>query len=141
MPGTQDPYYDYTKIEQLREKYMKIDFFLRQAASVEELRKKQVLDTVKLLLFSEDKIKRVEEALAKFKTVDDAMEEIRKLSLEGHKLKENPNNDPKKIVDEDVFHWFVSEVGAEYEISVFNYYSGRNRGGYLSQVFRALQAV
>jgi len=109
LPGTQDPYYDYTKIEQLREKYMKIDFFLRQAASVEELRKKQVLDTVKLLLFSEDKIKRVEEALAKFKTVDDAMEEIRKLSLEGHKLKENPNNDPKKIVDEDALESHLAE--------------------------------
>lgn len=93
LPGTQDPYYDYTKIEQLREKYMKIDFFLRQAASVEELRKKQVLDTVRLLGFPEDRIKRVEEALAKYETVDDAMEQIRKLNLKSYKLRENPNSD------------------------------------------------
>jgi hypothetical protein len=40
----------------------------------------------------------VEEALAKYKTVDDAMGEIRKLSLEGYKLREK--NDPKKVIDE-----------------------------------------
>jgi len=28
------------------------------------------------------------------------MEEITKLSLECHKLRENPNTDPKKVIDE-----------------------------------------
>jgi hypothetical protein len=40
----------------------------------------------------------VEEALAKYETVDEAMEEVRKLSLNGYRLRENPNSDPKKIV-------------------------------------------
>jgi hypothetical protein len=40
----------------------------------------------------------VEEALAKYKTVDEAMGEIRRLSLEGYKLRER--NDPKKVIDE-----------------------------------------
>jgi len=101
LPGTQDPYYDSTKVEQLREKYMTIEFFPQQAASTEELRKKQVLDTVNLLGFSEDKIKKVEEALAKYEKVDDAMEEIRKLSLESYKLRQNPGDDPQKIVTEE----------------------------------------
>ncbi len=70
------------------------------ARATKELRKKQVLDTVRLLGFSEDKIKRVEEALAKYATVDDAVTEIRKLSLESHKLRENIENDPKMIIDE-----------------------------------------
>jgi len=43
---------------------------------VEELRKRQVLDIVRILGFPEEKINRIEEALAKHKTVDEAMEEI-----------------------------------------------------------------
>lgn len=74
----------------------------------EELRKKQVLDTVKLLGFPEDKIKRVEEALAKFATVDDAMEEIRKLSLEDHKVRGNPTSDPK-IIDESSLEVYLTQ--------------------------------
>jgi len=101
LPGTQDPYYDKTKIEDLREKYAHVTFFPQSTYTSEDLRKKQVIDTVKLLGFPEDKIKRVEEALAKFATVDDALGEIRKLSLEGYKAKENPEKDPKKIVDEN----------------------------------------
>ena len=82
LPGTQDPYYDSTKTEYLREKYRKIEFFPRKSSSTEELRKKQVLDMVKVLGFSDDKIKRVEEALAKYEKADEAMEEIRKLGLD-----------------------------------------------------------
>jgi len=85
LPGTQDPYYDYTKIEQLREKYMRIEFFPHQASSVEELRKKQVLDMVSILGFSDDKIKKVEEALAKYENVDEALQEIKKLSFGAYK--------------------------------------------------------
>jgi hypothetical protein len=85
LPGTQDPYYDYTKIEELRRKYMTIEFFPHLAASIEELRKKQILDMVKILGFSEEKIKRVEEALAKYERIDEALEEIKKLSLESYK--------------------------------------------------------
>ena len=85
LPGSQDAYYDYTKIEELRKKYMKIQFFPHLATSIEELRKKQILDMVKLLGFSEEKIKRIEEALAKYERVDEALEEIKKLSLEPYK--------------------------------------------------------
>ena len=33
--------------------------------------------------------------------VDDAMEEVRKLSLESYKLKGNPSDDPQKMVSEE----------------------------------------
>lgn len=107
LPGSQEAYYDYAKVEELRAKYARVGFFPRLAGS-EELRKKQVLDTVRLLGFPEDKIRRVEEALAKYETVDEAMDEIRKLSLEGYKLRENFNNDPKKIVDEDELEEYLA---------------------------------
>ncbi len=81
LPGSQDAYYDKTKIDDLRKKYAKVEFFPRRAYTSEELRKKQVLDTVKVLGFSEDKIKKVEEALAKYATIDESLDEIRKLSL------------------------------------------------------------
>ena len=109
LPGSQDVYYDKTKIEELRRKYARVLFFPSRTASPEGLRKKQVLDTVKVLGFSEDKIKRVEEALAKYKTVDEAVEEIRKLRLEGYKLKGNPNSDPKKIIDENQLENYLTE--------------------------------
>jgi len=86
LPGSQDTYYDKTKIEDLRKKYVKVDFFPRRVYPSDELRKKQVLDTVKVLGFPEDKIKRVEEALAKYASIDKSLDEIRKLSLEDHKL-------------------------------------------------------
>lgn len=109
LPGTQDPYYDYTKTEELRKKYMKIEFFPRATASTEELRKKQILDMVKILGFSEEKIKRVEEALAKYKTVDEAMNEIKKLSLEDYKLKDRANNDPKKVISEKELERYLAK--------------------------------
>jgi len=60
--------------------------------------------------FPEDAIKRVEEALAtKYKRVDDAMDEVRKLSLGSYKLKEGPNKDPKRIVNEGELERYLAE--------------------------------
>jgi hypothetical protein len=106
LPGSQDAYYDYTKVEELRRKYASVEF-LPSRASSEELRKKQVLDMVRILGLPEDRIKRVEEALAKYKTVDEAMGEIRRLALEGYKIREK--NDPKKIVREEELEHYLSE--------------------------------
>ena len=83
-----------------------MEFFPSRASS-EELRKKQILDMVRVLDFPEDKIKRVEETLAKHKTVDEAMGEIRRLSLEGYKLRER--NDPKKVIDEAELKHYLAE--------------------------------
>jgi integrase len=109
LPGSQDTYYDKTGEEEMRRKYARIEFFPHKKASARELRKKQVLDTVRILGFSEEKIKRVEEALAKYETVDEAMKEIRKLSLESYKVKENPSKDPKKIIDESQLEKYLKE--------------------------------
>ncbi len=100
LPGSQDTYYDKTKIEDLRRKYAQVEFFPQKNYSSEELRKKQLLDTARLFGYDEDRIKRVEEALAKYASVDDAIDEIRKLRLEGNRLRENPNKEPKTIIDE-----------------------------------------
>jgi hypothetical protein len=81
LPGVQDAYYDNTKVDELRRKYSQVVFFPEKGFS-EEQRKKQLMDTVKLLGFSDDKIKRVEETLAKYERVDDALDEIKKLRIE-----------------------------------------------------------
>ncbi len=58
----------------------------------EDLRKRQVLDTVTLLYGNDkEKIRRVEEALAKYATVDEAMDEIRKLVTDAYKVEESTN--------------------------------------------------
>jgi len=72
-------------------------------------KKGQVLDIVRILGFPEEKIKKIEEALAKYKTVDEAMDEIRKLSLEGYRLREDVNRDPKKIIDESELENYLAE--------------------------------
>lgn len=82
LPGTQDTYYDKTKINYLRRKYAKVTFFPERTHSDEASRKRQILDTVKLLGFSEDKIKKVEEALAKYERVDEALDEIKKIKTD-----------------------------------------------------------
>jgi hypothetical protein len=64
-------------------------------------------DTAKLLGYPEDRIKRIEEALAKYKSVDEAMNEIRKLSLESYKVKNN--SDPKKVIKEDELEHYLAE--------------------------------
>ena len=74
--------------EDIRRKYSQIRFFPQKTVSFEELRKKQVKDTVKILGFSEEKIRRVEETLAKYETVDEAMDEMRKLGRDAYKAEE-----------------------------------------------------
>jgi integrase len=95
LPGTMDTYYDKTKIEGLRHKYGRVIFFPDRSNS-EEMRKKQVLDTVRLFGYSNDKIKKVEEALAKYQNVDDALDEIKKLSLNSNKKQESNGEDRGK---------------------------------------------
>jgi hypothetical protein len=85
LPRSQDTYYDKTKIKDLRKKYAQVNFFPQKAFPSEEFRKRQVLDMVKILGFPEEKIKRVEEALAKYENIDEVLEEIKKLSLEPYK--------------------------------------------------------
>jgi integrase len=84
LPGTQDAYYDKTKVENLRMKYAKVNFFSERGYLTEDSRKRQILDTAKILGYPDDKIKKIEEALAKYENVDEALDEIKKLSLESH---------------------------------------------------------
>lgn len=48
LPGSEDPYYDKTRIEEFRQKYRKV-IFLPSIQSGEEARKQSILDTLKLL--------------------------------------------------------------------------------------------
>ena len=52
----------------------------------EEIRKRQLLDTARLLGFGEERLKRLEEVLAKSKNVDEAVEEFKKLQEEPEEL-------------------------------------------------------
>ena len=106
LPGVQDTYYDKTKTDDLRQKYKKVVFFPKRGFS-EEQRKRQILDTVKLLGYSDDKIKRVEEALAKYKNVDEGLEEIKKLSLKSSKEQKSTT---KKVGSTNQYRYKNREV-------------------------------
>jgi hypothetical protein len=79
LPGTQDVYYDKTKVEDLRKKYTRVNFFPEKTGLTEDSRKRQIIDMAKVFGYSEDRIKKIEETLARHRTVDDAMPEIRRL--------------------------------------------------------------
>jgi site-specific recombinase XerD len=85
LPGTQDTYYDKTKVDDLRRKYAKVSFFPERGQYNENSRRRQILDTARLLGFADDKIKRIEEALARYEKVDEALDEIRKLQSNAYK--------------------------------------------------------
>jgi len=89
LPGSQDPYYDKTKVEDLRRKYAQVNFFPQTGFLTEEMRKRQLLDTARLLGFGEERIRRLEEILARAKSVDEAITEFRK-------LQEEPDDPPRK---------------------------------------------
>lgn len=89
-------------IEDMREAFRKSQEFLQTRETgesmrdTEGLRRRQILDTAKLLGFSEDKIKKIEEALAKYEQVDEAFDEIRKLGLETSRDNHQPSSDRKQ---------------------------------------------
>jgi hypothetical protein len=83
--ATQDTYYDKTKVDDLRRKYAKVCFFPERGQHSEDSRRRQILDTARLLGFADDRIKRIEEALARYERVDEALDEIRKLESNSYK--------------------------------------------------------
>lgn len=109
LPGSQDTYYDKTEMEEMRRKYAKIEFFPFRKALTEDLRKKQILDMARLLSFPEEKIKRVEEALAKYRTVNETMDEIRKLGLGEYKVGGESKHGSKKIIEESELEKYLAE--------------------------------
>ena len=106
LPGSRDAYYDRSKVEELRAKYARVSFFPHR--QTEELRKRQIIDMAKLLGFPEDKIRRIEEILAKYRSVDEAMDEIRKLREEVT-LPNGGRRYRAKMVDADELVRYVEE--------------------------------
>ena len=58
------PINDRSKAEELRAKYMRVVFFPEQAGQ-EELRRRQIVDMMRVLGYPKNRIKRIEENLAK----------------------------------------------------------------------------
>ncbi len=88
LPGTQDVYYDKTKVEDLRRKYATVSFFPEKNGLNEDSRKRQIIDMAKVFGFSEDKIKKMEDVLAKHRSVDESIQEIRRLKEDSDKTAE-----------------------------------------------------
>jgi len=103
-----DDAYFKPRVEQLLNEYRKAipNLTIMEEVKYEQLRKRQALDTLKLLGFDEEKLKRVEEILARSRTLDEAMETIRRLkdaefiepSENGSFI--NSNGYEAKVVDE-----------------------------------------
>lgn len=87
---------------------------LEPGGEYEEIRKRQLLDTARLLGFGEERLKRLEEVLARAKNVDEAVEEFKKLKRE---QEDPPEQNSIKIVkgEEDLIKhlqqgWTLSKV-------------------------------
>jgi integrase len=80
MPGRQDAYYDRSKIETLRKKYSNVAFFPERSVPDESQRRKQaLLDYAKLQGYGDETLKMLEERLERARTIDEGIEEFRKL--------------------------------------------------------------
>ena len=62
---------------------------LEPVGEYEEIRKRQLLDTARLLGFGDERLRRLEEVLARAKNVDEAVEEFKK-------LREEPEDPPRQ---------------------------------------------
>lgn len=102
--------------EQVREEYKKavphLTILEVETPSIEEIRRRQLIDMAKLLGFSEEKIKKIEEILAKYRSVDEAMDEIRKLR-EDEMLPNGGRRFKAKIVSEEEL---INYIEAGWEI-------------------------
>lgn len=83
-------------IEQLLAEYRKAipNLTIMEEPSLEDMRKKQLLDTARLLGFPEERLKKLEEILAKTENLEEAIEHFRKLG-------ENNQNNNHKIIGEN----------------------------------------
>lgn len=111
LPGAKAPYHN-ANVDVLAQRYMKLNW-AHVHTSIEQLRKKQVVDMAKLLGFSDEKIKKVEEALAKYEKVDEALEEIKKLSLQPHKVRNQRNSQEDCDVEDNCKKHEVQVVRGE----------------------------
>ncbi|MFQ5711658.1 MAG: hypothetical protein ACE5GD_07760 [Candidatus Geothermarchaeales archaeon] len=100
LPGSQDPYYDKSKIEELRSKYASVNFFPTVTVSVQEEIKK---------LPPEEKLRLMREILARM-PVDEALKEIEIRRLRAHEVKTNGNGYQAKIIGEEELIAYV-EMG------------------------------
>jgi len=97
VKGEEAPY-SQPAIEELRQKYREAIpalEFIREQVNSEQMRRRQLLDTARLLGFGDERLRRLEEVLAKAKNVDEAIEEFKKLKDEAE---DPPEENHVKIV-------------------------------------------
>lgn len=82
LPGSQDAYYDRTKVNHLRNSYAEAKFFPSKTRSSIAEKRKQLLQTAQLMGFEEDKLRKLEEVLMRSKTIDEGIETFRRLREE-----------------------------------------------------------
>jgi len=104
--GYLDQAYFKPAVDQIVNEYRKAvpNLTIMEEVKYEQVRKRQLLDTARLLGFSEEKMKRLEEVLARTKSVDEAVTEFKKLRdpeiSENSGVFINSNGYEAKVVDE-----------------------------------------
>jgi integrase len=79
LPGSQDTYYDRSKTNVLRHRYSEANFFpLRRRDDIAEKRI-QLIQTAQLMGFDDQRLKRLQEALMRTKTINEGIIEFRNL--------------------------------------------------------------
>jgi hypothetical protein len=62
-----------------KQKYATVNFFPEKNGLTEDTRKRQIIDIAKVFGFSEEKIKKMEDVLAKHRSVDESIQELSRL--------------------------------------------------------------
>jgi len=78
LPGSQDTYYDRSKVNTLRNRYEEAEFFGGRTRTSLAEKRKQLLQTAQLIGFDEERLKRLEEALMRTRTIEEGIETFQK---------------------------------------------------------------
>lgn len=111
--GYLDQAYFKPAVDQMVNEYRKAipNLTVMEEVKYEQVRRRQLLDTARLLGFSEEKMKRLEEVLARAKTVDEAVAEFKKLKdpeiSENNNTFINDNGFEAKVVDDSMLIAYV----------------------------------
>jgi len=84
LPGSQDTYYDRSKVNTLRNRYGEAEFFPGRTQRDLAEKRRQLLQSAQLMGFDEERLKRLEEALMRTQTIEEGIETFRRFGEENH---------------------------------------------------------
>ena len=87
LPGSQDTYYDKSKVNVIRHRYSEAVFFTSRRRDDMAEKRRQLVQTAQLMGFDDERLRKLQEVLMRTKTIDEGIDQFRKLK-DSHETEE-----------------------------------------------------